>query len=47
MDTNLALVLLLAPFIGFLINIFFGKTLGKNVAGIIGTLSVVDRKSVM
>jgi NADH-quinone oxidoreductase subunit L len=41
MDTNLALVLLLAPFIGFLINIFFGKTLGKNVAGIIGTLSVV------
>lgn len=41
MDTNLALVLLLAPFLGFLINIFFGKPLGKTVAGIVGTLSVV------
>jgi len=41
MDTNLALVLLLTPFLGFLINIFFGKSLGKSVSGIIGTLSVV------
>src|SRR6187551_1526322 len=41
MDTNLALVLLLAPFLGFLINVFFGKNLGKSVSGIIGTLSVV------
>lgn len=41
MNTNLALVLLLAPFLGFLINIFFGKVLGKSVSGIIGTLSVV------
>jgi NADH-quinone oxidoreductase subunit L len=41
MDTNLALVLLLAPLLGFLINVFFGKTLGKSVSGIIGTLSVV------
>lgn len=40
MDTNLALVLLLAPFLGFLLNIFFGKSLGKNVSGIIGTLAV-------
>ena len=40
MDTNLALVLLLAPFLGFLINVFFGKSLGKTVSGIIGTLSV-------
>jgi NADH-quinone oxidoreductase subunit L len=40
MDTNLALILLLAPFLGFLINIFFGKTLGKSVSGIIGTLTV-------
>ncbi len=41
MDTNLALVLLLTPFLGFLINVFFGKSLGKSVSGIIGTLSVV------
>jgi len=40
MDTNLALVLLLAPFLGFLLNIFFGKRLGKNVSGAIGTLAV-------
>lgn len=40
MDTSLALVLLLAPFIGFLINVFFGKSLGKSVSGFIGTLSV-------
>jgi NADH-quinone oxidoreductase subunit L len=40
MDTNLALVLLFAPFLGFLINVFFGKTLGKSLSGIIGTLSV-------
>jgi len=40
MDTNLALVLLLAPFLGFLINIFFGKSLGKSASGFIGTLSV-------
>lgn len=40
MDTNLALVLLFAPFLGFLINVFFGKTLGKSISGIIGTLSV-------
>ena len=41
MNTNLALVLLLAPFIGFLINVFFGKSLGKTISGVIGTLSVV------
>jgi NADH-quinone oxidoreductase subunit L len=41
MNTNLALVLLLAPLLGFLINVFFGKTLGKSLSGIIGTLSVV------
>ncbi|NHM06623.1 NADH-quinone oxidoreductase subunit L [Flavobacterium sp. CYK-4] len=40
MDTTLALVLVLAPFAGFLINVFFGKTLGKSVSGTIGTLSV-------
>ena len=41
MNTNIALVLVLAPFLGFLINVFFGKNLGKSLSGIIGTLSVV------
>ncbi|HEX9981356.1 MAG TPA: NADH-quinone oxidoreductase subunit L [Flavobacterium sp.] len=41
MDTSLILVLILSPFIGFLINVFFGKSLGKSLAGTIGTLSVV------
>jgi NADH-quinone oxidoreductase subunit L len=41
MDTRLILVLLLAPFIGFLFNVFFGKKVGKSVVGIVGTLSVV------
>jgi len=41
MDTTLALVLVLAPFIGFLLNVFFGKAMGKNLSGTIGTLSVV------
>jgi NADH-quinone oxidoreductase subunit L len=40
MNTNIALLLVLAPFAGFLINIFFGKNLGKTVSGIIGTLAV-------
>ena len=41
MDTNLALVLVLTPFLGFLLNVFFGKGLGKALSGTIGTLSVV------
>ena len=41
MDTSLVLVLLLAPFLGFLFNVFFGKKAGKSVVGIVGTLSVV------
>ena len=41
MEKNLALVLLLTPFIGFLFNVFFGKKSGKTVSGIVGTLSVV------
>ena len=40
MNTNLSLLLLLAPFLGFLINIFFGKSLGKTLSGIIGTIAV-------
>ncbi|SDW02042.1 NADH-quinone oxidoreductase subunit L [Flavobacterium degerlachei] len=41
MNTNLALLLLLAPFIGFLFNIFFGKSIGKTASGVIGTLMIV------
>jgi len=41
METNLALVLLLSPFFGFLFNIFFGKKVSRTVAGAIGTLTVV------
>jgi NADH-quinone oxidoreductase subunit L len=37
MNTNLAL-LLLSSFIGFLFNVFFGKSIGKSASGIIGTL---------
>lgn len=40
MDTSLTLLLLLAPFIGFLFNAFFGKSIGKPTSGIIGTLTV-------
>jgi NADH-quinone oxidoreductase subunit L len=46
MDTNLVLVLLLAPFLGFLFNVFLGKKAGKNIVGIAGTLSVVVSFSV-
>lgn len=41
MDTSLVLVLILAPFLGFLFNVFLGKKAGKSVVGIVGTLSVV------
>ena len=41
MDTNLALLLLLSPFVGFLFNIFLGSKVSRNVSGAIGTLTVV------
>ncbi|MGL2965280.1 NADH-quinone oxidoreductase subunit L [Flavobacterium sp. XGLA_31] len=41
METNLALLLLLSPFVGFLFNIFLGKKVSRNVAGAIGTLTVI------
>lgn len=41
MDMTLALVLVLAPFAGFLLNVFFGKAMGKTLSGAVGTLSVV------
>jgi NADH-quinone oxidoreductase subunit L len=40
METNLALLLLFAPFAGFLINIFFGKKISRNAAGYLGTFAV-------
>ncbi len=41
METVLILTLLLAPFTGFLVNIFFGKSLGRNGAGWLGTAAVL------
>jgi len=41
MNTNLALLLLLAPLLGFLFNIFFGKKISKTASGVVGTLTVV------
>jgi NADH-quinone oxidoreductase subunit L len=40
METNLALLLLLSPFAGFLFNIFFGKKVSKSISGAIGTFTV-------
>lgn len=40
MDTTI-LLLLFAPLVGFIINVFFGKALGKTASGSIGTLAVV------
>lgn len=41
METNLALLLLLSPFAGFLFNVFFGKKVKKGISGAIGTLTVL------
>ena len=40
MDKNLALLLLLSPFVGFLFNVFLGKKVSKGISGTIGTLTV-------
>jgi NADH-quinone oxidoreductase subunit L len=40
MDKAYVLLLLLAPFAGFLFNIFFGKKVGKHASGYIGTFAV-------
>jgi len=40
MNTNLLLVILLAPLLGFLFNVFLCKNAGKSIVGIVGTLSV-------
>ncbi len=41
MDITLSLVLLLSPLAGFLINILFGKKMGKSASGFLGTFTVV------
>lgn len=41
MDQVYVLLLLLAPFAGFLINVFVGKKLGHNGAGYLATLAVL------
>lgn len=41
MNTNLAILLLVAPLLGFLINTFFEKKISKTLAGIIGTSTIV------
>lgn len=40
METGLVLLLLIFPLIGFLINLFGGKKLGKTLPGLIGTTAV-------
>lgn len=40
MEQNVALLLVISPFLGFLFNVFFGKKLSKNVSGFIGTFTV-------
>lgn len=40
MDANILILSMIVPLIGFLINLFLGKKLGKPVTGIIGTLAI-------
>ena len=40
MENSLVLLLLLTPFVGFLFNVFFGKSVGKTISGTIGTIAV-------
>ncbi len=40
MENSLVLLLLLAPFVGFLFNVFLGKKAGKSISGAIGTIAV-------
>jgi NADH-quinone oxidoreductase subunit L len=40
MNTTI-LLLLFAPLVGFLINTFFGKSLGKTISGVLGTTAIV------
>ena len=40
MENSLVLLLLLTPFVGFLFNVFFGKSVGKTISGAVGTIAV-------
>ncbi|NBL64676.1 NADH-quinone oxidoreductase subunit L [Flavobacterium sp. NST-5] len=40
MNTGLLLLLILAPFAGFLLNVFVGKNLGKSASGWLGTVAI-------
>ncbi|AWG24872.1 NADH-quinone oxidoreductase subunit L [Flavobacterium kingsejongi] len=40
METNLVLLLVLAPFIGFLFNVFLGKKVNRSLSGAVGTLAI-------
>ncbi|MEC4004127.1 NADH-quinone oxidoreductase subunit L [Flavobacterium sp. SUN052] len=40
MENSLVLLLLLTPFVGFLFNVFFGKSASKTISGAIGTIAV-------
>lgn len=40
MNTTI-LLLLFTPLVGFLINTFFGKSLGKTISGVLGTTAIV------
>ncbi len=41
MDTNILLLSLVVPLLGFLVTFLFGKQLGKTVTGLLGTLAIV------
>ena len=41
MEQNVALLLVLSPFVGFLFNVFFGKKISRNAAGYVGTFAVL------
>ena len=41
MEQNVALLLVISPFLGFLFNVFFGKNVSKNTSGFIGTFTVI------
>ena len=41
MEQNVALLLVISPFLGFVFNVFFGKNISKNSSGFIGTGTVL------
>ena len=41
MEQNVALLLIISPFLGFLFNVFFGNKISKTASGALGTITVV------